>query len=81
MIVRLARVGFLSSLVKVHLSMCKPCLPKIVTEKPFNKIKRVSSTIKLVHLDIYGPPNVMARHGACYLSYSLKRTLNTDLFT
>lgn len=60
---RLARARF-DSLAKVHLTTCEPCLVGKATRKPFSKVKRASFFLELVHLNFYGPVNVMARNGA-----------------
>ena len=63
---RLAREGLLSSLTKVDLQLCEPCLTGKACRKPFGTTKRVANPIELVHSDICGPMNKKARH---YLSH------------
>ncbi|KAL0402050.1 UNVERIFIED_CONTAM: hypothetical protein Slati_4234900 [Sesamum latifolium] len=63
---RLAREGLLESLAKVNLPTCEPCMTRKAFRKPFGKAKRATHPLELVHLDICGPMNVRARHGAFY---------------
>ena len=63
---QLAREDLLGSLTKVDLRLCEPCLAGKACRKPFGTTKRVAQPIELVHLDIYGPMNKKARHGASY---------------
>ena len=37
-----------------------------MARKPFEKTIRAQITLQLVHVDIYGPMNVRAKHGASY---------------
>ena len=46
--------------------MSEHCLVGKATRLPFHKAKRASSPLQLIHLDIYGPMNVRARHGGDY---------------
>ena len=63
---RLARESLLSSLTKVDLQLCEPCLAGKACRKPFGTTKRVANPIELVHSDICGPMNKKASHGASY---------------
>ena len=63
---RLAKEGLLGSLNKVELSTCEYCLVGKTTRKPFEKGTKAITPLQLIHLDIYGPMNVKARHGAIY---------------
>ena len=63
---RLTREGLLGSLVKVELPICEHCLTKKATRLPFDKTKRVTSKLQLIHSDICGPMNVRARHDTSY---------------
>ncbi|KAL0456748.1 UNVERIFIED_CONTAM: hypothetical protein Slati_1014000 [Sesamum latifolium] len=63
---RLAREGLLGSLAKVNLPTCEPCMAGKACRKPFEKAKRATHPLELVHSDICGPMNVRARHGAFY---------------
>ena len=63
---RLTREDLLSSLTKVDLQLCEPCLVGKACRKPFGMTKRAAQPIELVHLDICGPMNKKARHGASY---------------
>lgn len=63
---RLAREGLLESLAKCDLPAYEPCLVGKACRKPFGKATRATHPLELIYLDIYGPMNVRARHGACY---------------
>ena len=63
---RLARAGLLGSLVKVKLPICEHYLAGKATRLPFDKAKRATSKLQLIHSDICDPMNVRARHGANY---------------
>ena len=63
---RLAREGLLSSLTKVDLQLCEPCLAGKACRKPFGTTKRAAHPIEVVHSDICGLMNKKARHGASY---------------
>ena len=63
---RLAKEGFLGSLNKTDLPVCKNCLVGKTTRKPFGKGIRAENPLQLVHSDICGPMNVRARSGASY---------------
>jgi len=60
---RLARAGLLGSLTKEKLLICEHCLAGKATRLPFDKAKRASSPLQVIHSDIYGPMNVRERHG------------------
>jgi len=59
-IYRLSRTGLLRSLTKEELPVCEYCLARKATRLSFNKAKRASSPLQLIHLDICGPINVRA---------------------
>ena len=63
---RLAKKGLLGPLKKVNLSTCPNCLEGKMARKPFEKTIRAQITLQLVHVDISGPMNVRAKHGASY---------------
>ena len=65
-IYRLSRTGLLRSLTKEELPVCEYCLARKATRLSFNKAKRASSPLQLIHLDICGPMNVRARHERNY---------------
>ena len=56
----------MGSLAKVKLPICKHCLTRKETRLPFDKTKRATSKLQLIHLDICGLMNVRANHGANY---------------
>jgi len=63
---RLTKVGLLKSLNKEKLSVCEHCLTGKTTRLPFDKAKRASSPLHLIHSEICRPINVRARHGGNY---------------
>ena len=56
----------MGSLVKVKLPICEHSLAEKATRLPFDKVKRATSKLQLIHSDICGPMNMRARHGANY---------------
>jgi hypothetical protein len=63
---RLAKAGLLGSLTKEKLPVCEHYLAGKATRLPFDKAKRASSSLQLIHSDICGPMNVRERHGGNY---------------
>jgi hypothetical protein len=63
---RLAREGLLCPLAKVDLPICEPYLAGKACRKPFGKAVKATQPLLLIHLDICGPMNVKACHGASY---------------
>ena len=51
---------------KLNLPICEHCLAGKATRLPFDKAKRATSKLQLIHSDICGPMNVRARHGTNY---------------
>ena len=63
---KLTKQGFLGSLKKVNLLTCPNCLEGKVTRKPFEKAIKAQIPLQLVHSNVYGPINVMTKHGVSY---------------
>jgi hypothetical protein len=59
-IYRLSRTGLLRSLTKEELPVCEYGLARTATRLPFDKAKRASSPLQLIHLNICGPINMKA---------------------
>jgi hypothetical protein len=62
----LARVGLLGSVAKEELFIYEYFLVGKATRLPFDKAKRTSSPLQLIHSNIFGLMNVRARHGENY---------------
>ena len=66
---RLVWAGLLGSLVKVKLSICEHCLVEKLTRLPFDKAKRTTRKLQLIHSNICGLMNV--RQGIVLTTSSL----------
>jgi len=63
---KLARAGLLGSLTKERLPIDEYCYARKATRLPFDKAKRASSPLQLIHSDIYEPINMRARQERNY---------------
>lgn len=78
---RLARVGLLCLLFKVHSRTYESFITRKATRRSFGKAKRASSFVELVQLDIFRPTNVITRYVAYYFIHLLMNTVDKNWFT
>ena len=63
---RLTKEGLFGPLKKINLLTCPNYLEGKMARKSFGKAIRAQIPLQLVHLDVCGPMNVRAKHGASY---------------